>query len=385
MIHTGSYGLAWLRQRKPRRARALSVTRRVSARRRIAWTAFLPGRGLRRGKERFRMLINAELRWPVPSEGFTVRGLSPGAVGRPISGAERPRAGKYLIPAAERKDALEFADSRPLAKRHLYVEFARLPLRSDAIEEFANRHGLLGRPVSATALIGGRLVECEAINLWYEEIAALSETFRLWERLYGGHPINWQLIGSLGQTEALLDEVARRHLPHGTRSRASVALDRHVRKAIDAGNSSTLSQCPPAVLAQAIPAAYRVVQQYLRSDSVAKTNRISEPRLFAAGHIADKITAYMRALVPQRYRWNRSQGRFEVTMEPTTLLGAIWAQFAQSVSANRFRKCTMCGAFFEVSVSSESGSRIDRKHCSVKCKQQAYRRRTAKRRTGSGA
>lgn len=68
-------------------------------------------------------------------------------------------------------------------------------------------------------------------------------------------------------------------------------------------------------------------------------------------------------------------GELVLSLRPTSLIGAIWLQFAQAVSNHtEFRRCTVCGSWMEIS---ENASRRDKSYCSDACRMRAYRARKA--------
>jgi hypothetical protein len=67
--------------------------------------------------------------------------------------------------------------------------------------------------------------------------------------------------------------------------------------------------------------------------------------------------------------------RPKVILEPQSLLGAMWLQFAAAVDARKaFLKCARCGAPFEVS-RDVAGRRTDARFCSDRCRVGYYRDR----------
>jgi hypothetical protein len=71
--------------------------------------------------------------------------------------------------------------------------------------------------------------------------------------------------------------------------------------------------------------------------------------------------------------YNERTGRFENHVRPRNLLGALWLQFAESLDPDRqYRECPGCNQRFAVSPDTK---RSDSKHCSERCKVNAFRRR----------
>lgn len=93
------------------------------------------------------------------------------------------------------------------------------------------------------------------------------------------------------------------------------------------------------------------------------------------GRVAEAIDHGRRGRVEFRFAFDRRRRRFEDVPVPADLLGAIWAQFADAVAADRqYRRCPApgCGRWYELSPTAKGP---DRNHCSVACKQRAYRHR----------
>jgi hypothetical protein len=70
---------------------------------------------------------------------------------------------------------------------------------------------------------------------------------------------------------------------------------------------------------------------------------------------------------------DETTGAFSLQVEPRSLLGALWAQFAVAVGeAKKFRQCRTCGRWFELS---PEAARTNRRFCSEACRSKAYRGR----------
>jgi hypothetical protein len=69
----------------------------------------------------------------------------------------------------------------------------------------------------------------------------------------------------------------------------------------------------------------------------------------------------------------RGHERLEWQHLPSSLLGALWLQFADAIAANRsFNQCLFCKRWFDVAA---DGSRRDKHYCSQTCRTGAYRTR----------
>lgn len=107
----------------------------------------------------------------------------------------------------------------------------------------------------------------------------------------------------------------------------------------------------------------------------------------------DELSRVAEVIEQGRHRWvqfrfvyDPRQRLFDNMPVITSLIGAIWQQFADAVSNNRqYRRCPApgCGRWYELSPATKGPNR---NHCSVACKQRAYRHRkdTAKELFNSG-
>jgi len=93
------------------------------------------------------------------------------------------------------------------------------------------------------------------------------------------------------------------------------------------------------------------------------------------GRVAEALDLGRRGRVEFRSVVDRERRRCEDVQVPTDLIGAIWAQFADAMAHDRqYRRCPApgCGRWYELSPTAKGP---DRNHCSVACKQRAYRHR----------
>ena len=89
-------------------------------------------------------------------------------------------------------------------------------------------------------------------------------------------------------------------------------------------------------------------------------------------YIQDRINYFLNQQVAPQMLWNESN---ELTLYhvPKNLLGAMWLQFADTVTYNlEYRACRWCGTYFEITRSTRS----DRQYCSNSCRVSASRKRT---------
>ena len=76
-----------------------------------------------------------------------------------------------------------------------------------------------------------------------------------------------------------------------------------------------------------------------------------------------------------------AQGTARLYVTPTSLLGAMWLQFAEAISEQKeYGRCLLCGKPFEISTA-EAGARTNRRFCTDVCKNRFhYRKRLDARR-----
>jgi hypothetical protein len=212
-------------------------------------------------------------------------------------------------------------DYRPFEEvTGLFLEFADLEPTGTAIEEFANKYGMLeGKDnISATADFGPVSLHGEPLELWRQEIEALRKAVDLWHAmLKGREELISTLVKQLGDPDKLPMKVG--HLQH-------------------------FDDQDPA------RAALSAIQ---RRASYVMRNQVDVDFLFAG-----------------------NEPRLQLSLKPFSLLGAIWLQFAVAVEERRnFEKCKNCGRPFEISRAPSTGKRSDAKFCGTRCRVGSYHMR----------
>ena len=97
--------------------------------------------------------------------------------------------------------------------------------------------------------------------------------------------------------------------------------------------------------------------------------------MFFLGAIQRATDPRLQQEVLTRLVFAGSKPRLNVVMEPQSLLGALWLQFAAAVDAGKsFAKCPRCGVPFEVS-REIYGKRRSARFCSDRCRVAHYRGR----------
>lgn len=110
------------------------------------------------------------------------------------------------------------------------------------------------------------------------------------------------------------------------------------------------------------------VQRYLHVDK-------KDPAMFLLGQIQRATDLRLRKQVLTRILFAGNNPRLHVLLQPQSLLGAIWLQFAAAVDAQKsFSRCPRCRVMFEVSRDT-SGKRRSARFCSIRCRMAHYRGR----------
>jgi len=104
--------------------------------------------------------------------------------------------------------------------------------------------------------------------------------------------------------------------------------------------------------------------------------RGGRPSQVARHYVINAINSRLAALGANVGRLTK-ESNFRLTIQPRSLLGALWLQFAESIGTHKsFRKCEVCGRYMEIS---PDVNRADRRFCSDACRNRAlrYRRKVA--------
>lgn len=120
---------------------------------------------------------------------------------------------------------------------------------------------------------------------------------------------------------------------------------------------------------------------------VAKWQR-GRPSDDEAQELATLVSARLRELVSARVKW--VDGSFEIDMDPSTLLGLMWWQFASRLGRkSEWRRCDRekCGKTFERGAGGTTGKKTHARYCSKECQRYAYyeKKRQSLRLMRSGA
>ena len=208
------------------------------------------------------------------------------------------KGGRWLcaIDALARPDFVfdQYQTQQPLLERSgLFRELAELQPREPEILDFVNNFGLLteGQSLSVNTEFGRMPVQGESLQFWQDEVHALKLTVSLWNTVStGGNQLATELKAALAKLEL------------------------------------------PIFVQRAL---------HLTDD---------DPLMTALSLIQRQTDAHLRADVDSRLVFSGGQPRLHLRLQPTTLLGALWLQFALAIDLlKRFVKCAECGSPFEVS------------------------------------
>lgn len=187
----------------------------------------------------------------------------------------------------------------------LYEQFARIPLKREAIQEFANQYGALGGDLAEKIRIPPEVSPenrqttgfGERLSSWKQEISTMNQALTLWEHARDGR--NDELSLYIEWTSP--DKVIYQSHP----DRASRP-DHGVRNVIASRRKRP-----------------NLLQTLTEGDRILPA--IVQIQQFVNSHLSDRVSSQLSRSE------NPSNLRLQVV--PGSLIGAIWFQFARSVSA----------------------------------------------------
>ncbi len=223
----------------------------------------------------------------------------------------------------------------------LFRTFSEVTPNKRGVLEFANEYGQLGGPCTETVLVntpkslprsgqGVSLATGETLASWAKEILAMKAFVCLWETIREGDTktlhkwIQWQ--------------------------NGEVTYDLRVDK-YHAGGWLAAADHNPEILDRLPAGNLLMPAQYLLQQELNK-----------------RLKQYPATL---RIQWDL-RSEMETYVMPTSLISALWAQFAFAVGGNhRYRACATCGKWFQVGPTGDM--RGDARYCSNACRQRKYR------------
>jgi hypothetical protein len=321
-----------------------------------------------------------DFRWDVPEHRFEWVEIC-------LQGAQQPCLVERRVPLDDISGARTLAPEtgasaldpfpRPLNITGLFRIFADTEPTREGIQHFANRYGRLGVGFSGPLENPGeeelsRDRHGETLELWAFEILGMRHAVEFWEHIRAGdiksvsrfirevpddHTTMVCYIGPeipIGASESPQKSFQIGWITDGNRPDGSPYGRQNF---VSWGPSSVRMGCPRPVL-------------FPVSDVLA-------PAWSALQGIIN-LKLGKNPVIPT-LAWTRRETKkaLRVRVIPSSLLAAIWMQFATAVEGGKeYRQCDTCKTWFEVSAHARAGAKFCRKACRFK----AYRMRQAKAR-----
>ena len=229
----------------------------------------------------------------------------------------------------------------PLKKAGLFAEFAELKPKRDAILQFANRYGDLGADTDGDLLVeGGRFKVGSKLTTWKNEIGDMNALVSLWKA---------KQQRSSNKLESVMKWVKgvisyRISTPRGTIEQVLAHPDT---------DRVLLERFRPGDLLQ--PARYALQREI--NKRLDRTRTVPQ-LIWCPGDMLEEGTF-------------EPDGIQRVVFQPSSLLAAMWLQFAQAVTGEfQLRRCEVCGKYFQLG---PGGRRADAITCGDACRQRKRR------------
>lgn len=240
------------------------------------------------------------------------------------------------------------------AETGLFKEFAALyPATDEKVLAFANRHGWLGveycrvhrvYPKSTLPLDSFTWAFGEPLRVWQYHVERMHHLVTLWRAAADGD-------------QSVLSDYIKWASDPGTGRLTSVSYHEP---------TSGLGIIEPTTSFRLIASEIHLPElfgDFTRGDHVG-------PALHALQQEINKI--FEKHPANSRLLWDQNFERMGLYLAPTSLLGAIWLQFAQAIEGNKqYRQCEQCRRWFEVGAQ----VREDAKFCKQACRSKSYRER----------
>jgi hypothetical protein len=223
----------------------------------------------------------------------------------------------------------------------LFRDFADVSRTQGGVLLFANAHGLLGRPAPPAA--GGQEKEPagEHMSIWQREITALRQVVDLWARHQAGDERALARHILWAKEAGGKDVVTYRSRPFGDDQELSTGElksllhpDEHD---ADRGHDFTALSCTEIIASKDIHPEW--LERFRPGD-------VFLPALVL---VQRRLNERLPELLSPRLLYDLRDGRMSLSLAPSSLLGALWLEFGQAVTANKkFRQCLLCRRWFEV-------------------------------------
>lgn len=228
----------------------------------------------------------------------------------------------------------------PLEVPGLYRAFAETRLTRKAVQSFANRYGLLEGFAHRTAYD-------EPFKIWVREILRMRQAVLLWGAATARDMATLKRYIKWDGTNAVWYRHPRSRIPN-------VALDMPelFETLISRKGSETY---------------WKDTFQSLTPGDVIK------PALF---YVQNEVNASLERTVVPSLLWDSNHLAMKLCLNPATLLGCLWLQFADDINNNTlYRECLQCGTPFAIGPGT---ARMTKLFCSNACRSKNYRERQAK-------
>ena len=289
-------------------------------------------------------LYDDTFRWHVPIKGY--RWIDTNEIDHP-NGERGPRR-SLLTTGVGIGVMTEVRIISPLTLRvPLCFQFAETKPTKEAIIKFANEWGELGEQAEFVFPddCNGMESKGETLIFWEESIGEVRRAVRLWQAVQDKNQ-------SLLECELRFEEVQERALPCWVYTEP--LLNPHENAAL--------------------PFEYRGFIEDRRFPLPPKRNHSFVAMCFVQSWLNKNLKDRCGPFLV----WHTERKDFCLRVLPTSLIGAIWWQFARMVAGETsFRPCKICGKPLEIA----SGAfRVDREFCSSACRQKDHRAKMSKAR-----
>lgn len=285
--------------------------------------------------------------WDVPETGFQW------VKAKPLNGNEEEEK-NYLTDGQPLGVAGMVTRYTPLKLyTGLFRTFAETAPTFEGILAFANEYGSLGEGrelIPLTYKGKTSMGTGELLSIWHEEIHAAHRALELWD------------AAREGNLDLLSHRLAWKTLEDGP----AVMYDSHL------GLDDNAHIEPPYVRECTWIAAPSIHPELLER---FRPGDLTLPALY---YVQKSVNEHLKGRISPRLLWNTKKNRLALYMVPSSLIGAIWLQFAQAIDGNKeYRRCEECRTWFELSPETARTSRL---YCSNACRSRAYRKRQAEAR-----
>jgi hypothetical protein len=279
--------------------------------------------------------------WTVASHGYEWRQVEPSAAGRlnDAAGAD------WVLVASSGQASRSYEPLQDATG--LFRAFASTAPKRNDVLEFATAYGLLGtepyldHDPREVADVGSDQVVGERLPHWIAHILVMRDAVDVWDLV------------------ATRDEAGLRRLQRS-------------RKLFTDPSAHRLAE-PAAVEPQHDVATNHGFEHRLDYYRAPRSGLLLRD---AWGFVMDAVDQHLEETgVKMTMKWDATRRSARFYVAPTSLLAAMWVQFAEAISEQKdYERCRLCGKPFEVSTAQE-GARTNRRFCSDEHKNQFHYRK----------